>query len=91
MLTTTLADLVVHAQKAANTAHAAATVLEQQTAKIQAFTDSGFHAADFQTWESAFQSQIQMLEAFTKQPSPAAAAAAKVAQTQSAPGTAPAS
>ena len=42
-------------------------------------------------WESAFQSQIQMLEAFTKQPSPAAAAAAKVAQTQSAPGTAPAS
>ena len=72
---TTLADLVLSAQSAATKAHAIITALEQQTVKLQSFTASGFHADDFPTWENAFHAQLEMLATFSRQPSPATAAA----------------
>jgi len=73
----TLADLVLSAQAAATKATALATKLEQQTVKLQAFTESKFHPDDFPTWENAFQAQLEMLAVFSKQSSPATTAATK--------------
>lgn len=82
----TLADLILSAQAAAQKAHAVTSLLEQQTAKLQAFTASGFHVDDFPAWENSFNAQLEMLTAFSKQPSPATVAAAKAAaQTPLAP------
>ena len=43
---TTLADIILSAQAAAQKAHAVTSLLEQQTAKLQAFAASGFHVDD---------------------------------------------
>ncbi|HEV2693419.1 MAG TPA: hypothetical protein VG347_11035 [Verrucomicrobiae bacterium] len=89
---TTLADIVLSAQAAAAQAHRLVTAIERQTAKLQAFTVGNFHPDDFQTWENAFNYQLEMLINFTKQPSPATVAAAKAtASTPSIPAPAVAS
>lgn len=77
MKTTTLADLVTSAQTAANKAFVAADVLARQTIKLEEFAVANFDRGDFATWENAFNAQIDMLQAFSQQDSPATIAAKK--------------
>jgi hypothetical protein len=85
MKTTTLSDIVVNAQAAANeavvpsAAGALPDELGQQSLKLAKFSESGFDRADYPTWESAFNTQLQMLQTFSKQDSPATTAAKKAA------------
>ncbi|HEV2694230.1 MAG TPA: hypothetical protein VG347_15155 [Verrucomicrobiae bacterium] len=65
----TLADIVLSAQAAANTAVSITTTLERQASKLKAFADSNFHADDFPNWENAFYEQLQNIENLAKQPS----------------------
>lgn len=75
----TLADLVISGQAAANKAYSAADTLAQQTIKLEEFATANFDRADFAAWENAFNAQLEMLAAFSKQDSPATAAAKKAA------------
>ena len=77
MKNTTLKDLVVSAQAAAQKAFAAADNLAQQTIKLEEFAVANFDRADFPTWENAFHVQLEMLANFSKQDSPATVAAKK--------------
>jgi len=79
MPNTTLAQLVVSAQAAANEAAAATDALGQQSLKLAKFSEAGFDRADFPTWEQSFNTQLDMLAQFGKQDSPATAAARKAA------------
>ena len=76
---TTLADLVVSAQAAAQKAFTANDTLAQQSLKLEEFAASGFDRADYPTWENAFNAQLEMLQNFSKQDSPATIAAKKQA------------
>lgn len=82
-MTTTLKDLVVSAQQAALKAFAAADILAQETIKLEEFAVANFDRSDFATWENAFNVQLEMLANFSKQDSPATAAAKKTAATRS--------
>ncbi len=75
----TLADIVLSAQAAGQKAFADPSALAQQMTKVEAFKASGFDALDFPTWENGFYAQLEMLTAFSKQSSPATAAATKAA------------
>lgn len=77
MTNTTLADLVKSAQAAANKAIAAPDSLAQQTIKLEEFAMANFDRADFATWENAFNAQLEMIQNFSKQDSPATIAAKK--------------
>jgi len=78
MPNTTLAQLVVSAQAAANEAAAATDALGQQAIKLAKFSEAGFDRADFPTWKQSFNSQLEMLAAFGKQDSPATLAAKRL-------------
>jgi hypothetical protein len=80
----TLADLVINARNAAQKAFTEPSQLAAQLTKLDEFKASGLDALDFSTWENAFNAEMEMLKAFSKQPSPATAAAAKT-QTPAAP------
>lgn len=82
MKNTTLADLVISAQAAANKAYTAPDALAQQTIKLEEFATANFDRLDFATWENAFNAQLEMLQAFSRQDSPATAAAKKAAASQ---------
>ena len=82
MKNTTLAELVLSAQAAANEAAAAPDTLGQQSLKLAKFSEAGFDRADFPTWENAFNQQLEMNQVFGKQDSPATAAAKKAAETR---------
>ena len=84
MLNTKLSDLVVSAQAAAQKAFTANDTLAQQSLKLEEFAASGFDRADFPTWENAFNAQLEMLQNFSKQDSPATIAAKKAAATATA-------
>jgi hypothetical protein len=75
----TLADIVKSAQAAANKAIAAPDALARQTIKLEEFAMANFDRADFSAWENAFNAQIDMLQAFSQQDSPATIAAKKTA------------
>lgn len=79
MKNTTLADLVISAQGAANKAYTVPDALAQQTIKLEEFATSNFDRADFAAWENAFNAQLDMLKAFSQQDSPATVAAKKAA------------
>jgi hypothetical protein len=79
MTNTTLAQLVLSAQAAANEAAAAPDTLGQQSLKLAKFSEATFDRADFPTWENAFNAQLEMLSNFSKQDSPATIAAKKAA------------
>ena len=79
MKTTTLADLVLSAQAAANKAHAAADALAQETIRHEEFGAAQFDRADYPTWKNAFTAQLEMLAVFSKQDSPSTSAAKKTA------------
>lgn len=78
-LSTTLADLVISARLAAQKAFALKEPFAQQSLKLDEFKAGGFDAGDFPTWETAFNSELEMLGHFSKQPSPATEAANKAA------------
>ena len=82
---TTLADLVVSAQAAAQKAFTANDTLAQQSLKLEEFAVSGFDRADYPTWENAFNAQLEMLQNFSKQDSPATLAAKRAAAASPAP------
>ena len=84
MLNTKLSDLVVSAQAAAQKAFTANDTLAQQSLKLEEFAASGFDRADFPTWENVFNAQLEMLQNFSKQDSPATIAAKKAAATATA-------
>ena len=84
MLNTKLSDLVVSAQSAAQKAFTANDTLARQSLKLEEFAASGFDRADFPTWENAFNAQLEMLQNFSKQDSPATIAAKKAAATATA-------
>ena len=77
-MNTTLADIVLTAQAAANKAVKAPDALAQHTIKLEEFATANLDRADFPTWEQAFNAQLDMLTNFAKQDSPATAAAKKV-------------
>ena len=79
MLKTKLSELVVSAQAAAQKAFTANDTLAQQSLKLEEFAASGFDRADYPTWENAFNAQLEMLQNFSKQDSPATIAAKKAA------------
>jgi hypothetical protein len=79
MLNTKLSELVVSAQAAAQKAFTANDTLAQQSLKLEEFAASGFDRADYPTWENAFNAQLEMLQNFSKQDSPATTAAKKQA------------
>jgi hypothetical protein len=74
----TLADIIISARQAAETAHTLASTLEQQTAKLKAFADSGLDKLDFPNWEQEFNACVDLYQAFSKQPAPSTVAAAKM-------------
>jgi hypothetical protein len=71
-----LADLVIHARNTAQKAFVDQTQLAAQLTKLDQFKSSGFDALDFSTWENAFNAELDMLAAFSKQASPATKAVA---------------
>jgi hypothetical protein len=75
----TLADIVTTAQAAANEAVNAPNTLSRQSLKLAKFAETGFDPADFDTWESAFNAQADMMAQFGRQDSPATVAAQKAA------------
>ena len=75
MKKTTLADIVVSAQAAAQKAFAGQDVLAQQSVKLEEFAATGFDRADYPMWENSFNAQMDMLAAFSTQDSPATKAA----------------
>lgn len=75
MKTATLADIVVSAQTGAQRAFMAPDLLARQSVKLAEFEASGFDRADFPSWESSFNAQMDMLSTFSKQPSVATLAA----------------
>jgi hypothetical protein len=77
MTNTTLKDLVLSAQAAANEAAAAPDTLGQQSVKLAKFSEAAFDRLDFPTWENSFNGQLEMLTTFAKQDSPATTAAKK--------------
>jgi len=79
MKNTTLADLVINARNAGQKAFATQDTLAQQSLKLEEFAASGFDRADFPTWENAFNAELEMLAAFSRQDSPATTAAKKAA------------
>ena len=93
MTSTTLAQIVVAAQAAANKAQASANpdTLTIETVKIEEFAATGFDRADYATFENAYNSQLQMLVNFSKQDSPATVAAKKAAAAAAAATGAPVS
>lgn len=80
MLNTTLADLTLSAQSAGQKVFKAKDLLAKETVKLEEFAQAGFDRGDYPTWEQAVNAQAEMLTNFSKQPSPAALAARKVAQ-----------
>ena len=72
---TTLAQLVLSAQAAANKAFVGKDTLARQSIKLEEFAAADFARADFPSWENAFNTQLDMLDAFSRQDSPATAAA----------------
>lgn len=76
---TTLADLVLSAQAAANKAQSAPDQLGRERIRLDEFTASGFDSRDYLTWLGAFNTQVDMLDMFTRQDSPATTAAKKAA------------
>jgi FlaG/FlaF family flagellin (archaellin) len=85
MLNTSLKDLLVSAQAAALKACAASDVLSQQTIKLEEFATANLDRADYPTWETAFNAQLDTLTAFAKQDSPATLAAKRAASAAAAP------
>lgn len=84
MKNTTLADIVLSAQAAANEAAALkASGFEIQQHKLTKFMEAEFDRADYPNWEQCFNNQIGLLEAWSKQDSPATHAA-KLAATAAA-------
>jgi hypothetical protein len=79
MKTTTLAEIILSAQSAARKAFEARTALARKTLALEEFNTAGFDPADFETWENAFNAQLEMLTHFSKQDSPATIAAKKAA------------
>jgi len=85
MINTTLAQIVVSAQAAANKAAApnadgsAKDALSVQTLKLEEFANANFDRADFATWENSFRLQYETVKFFSKQDSPATAAAKRAA------------
>jgi len=69
--TTTLADLVLSAQAAANKAVSAPDQLARESIRLEEFAASGFDRADYLTWLNAFNAQLDMLTMFSTQDSPA--------------------
>ncbi len=81
----TLADLVINARNAGQKAFTAEDILAQQSIKLEEFAASGFDRADFPTWETSFNAEMEMLGVFSKQDSPATSAAKKAAATATQP------
>jgi hypothetical protein len=85
MKTTTLAELVVSAQLAANKAaapNADGTVKDLmaiETLRLEEFANTGFDREDYSTWQNTFLNQLEMHVNFGKQDSPATTAAKKAA------------
>ncbi|MGA2243816.1 MAG: hypothetical protein ABSH48_02360 [Verrucomicrobiota bacterium] len=79
MTNTTLKDLVLSAQAAANEAAAAPDQLGLESVKLAKFSESGLDRLDYPTWCNSFDSQVQMIQVFGKQDSPATTAAKKAA------------
>lgn len=75
MKNTSLAEIVLSAQAAANEAYGAADSLQRQRIKLEKFELAEHAPADFPTWETSFNNQLDMLAAFSKQDSPATRAA----------------
>lgn len=75
MKNTTLADIVLSAQAAANEAFHAADDLQRQKIKLEKFELAEHDRADFPAWESSFNAQLEMLGSFARQDSPATRAA----------------
>ena len=75
-----LAQIVLAAQAAANKAATAADPLAMQTIKLEEFAVASIDRADFGTFENSFIAQLEMILAFSKQDSPATAAAKRAAQ-----------
>lgn len=76
---TTLAELVLSAQAAANKAQSAPDQLGRESIRLEEFAASGFDRADYLTWLNGFNAQVDMLDMFTRQDSPATTAAKKAA------------
>ena len=76
---TTLAQLILSAQAAAQKTLAAPDMLAQQSIKLEEFAMANFDRSDFSTWENAFNAQLEMLQNFSKQDSPATTAAKRQA------------
>jgi len=79
MKITKLSDLVLSAQAAANKAFHATNTFEGKSIKLEEFRASEFDHNDFDTWESAFNAQLEMLKNFSMQDSPATTIAKKQA------------
>jgi len=79
MINTTLKDLVLSAQAAANEAAAAPDALGRESVKLAKFSESGLDRLDFETWCDSFNNQIEIHQVFGKQDSPATVAAKKAA------------
>jgi len=81
----TLAELTVSAQAAANKAAAdkSQDQLSHESIRLEEFAASGLDRADYVTWLGAFNAQLEMLLAYSKQDSPATAAAKKAGTPQS--------
>jgi hypothetical protein len=90
MKNATLADLLISAQTAANTAFqpnadgSQKDILARETVKLEEFGSSGFDRADFPTWENNFQNQLNTLASYSQQDSPATVAAKRAATAASA-------
>jgi len=83
MQNTTLKDLILSAQAAANEAAAATDQLGRDAVALAKFSESGFDRADYPTWLNSFGAQLEIHQVFGKQDSPATAAAKKAAATPS--------
>jgi hypothetical protein len=79
MQNTTLKDLILSAQAAANEAAAATDQLGRDAVALAKFQESGFDRADYPTWLNSFGAQLEIHLVFGKQDSPATAAAKKAA------------
>jgi len=76
---TTLADLALTAQAAANEAYSAKELFERTNIKLDKFRAAGHESGDFPVWENLFNAQLEMLGHYSAQPSPATIEAAKAA------------
>lgn len=80
MKTTTLAEIVISAQAAAQKALGAPDSLARQSVKLAEFEASGHDRLDFPNWENAFNTHLDLLTALGRQESEGTKAARRAAQ-----------